>query len=301
MRELYEGLRQSYLTDFDVLLSGYAPSAEVVECVGTIARDLRYRSAVYPGKFFWILDPVMGDQGRLYVKEDIVPAYRNLIREADLILPNQFEAELLSGVNIGSLSGVANAIRTLHAVHGTPHVVVTSVTVGQDGSTGKEEKSEDGKVGTLMVVGSSKRKDGSARLFKIDAPMLDCYFSGTGDMFAALMVARLRESSAQMTLLERGSWMPEDDVEPVDLPLAKATEKVLSSMQMILEKTMLGRNQEMKQGFGLGGVVDGEEGANGEEKRRFLAQTKAAEVKVIRNARHLREPDDRFKATAMEV
>lgn len=40
-----------------------------------------------------VLDPVMGDQGRLYVSEDVVPVYRNLLRDADLILPNQFEAE----------------------------------------------------------------------------------------------------------------------------------------------------------------------------------------------------------------
>ncbi len=39
------------------------------------------------------MDPVMGDQGRLYVKEDVVPAYKNLLRDADLLLPNQFEAE----------------------------------------------------------------------------------------------------------------------------------------------------------------------------------------------------------------
>ena len=40
-----------------------------------------------------VLDPVMGDQGRLYVNEDVVPVYKSLLRDADLILPNQFEAE----------------------------------------------------------------------------------------------------------------------------------------------------------------------------------------------------------------
>ena len=40
-----------------------------------------------------VLDPVMGDQGKLYVNEDVVPVYRNVLRDADLILPNQFEAE----------------------------------------------------------------------------------------------------------------------------------------------------------------------------------------------------------------
>ena len=35
----------------------------------------------------------MGDNGRIYVDEDTVPAYKSLLRDADLILPNQFEAE----------------------------------------------------------------------------------------------------------------------------------------------------------------------------------------------------------------
>ena len=35
----------------------------------------------------------MGDNGQLYVSEDVVPAYKNLVRDADLIVPNQFEAE----------------------------------------------------------------------------------------------------------------------------------------------------------------------------------------------------------------
>jgi pyridoxine kinase len=35
----------------------------------------------------------MGDNGKLYVAEDAVPAYKSLIKDADLILPNQFEAE----------------------------------------------------------------------------------------------------------------------------------------------------------------------------------------------------------------
>ena len=40
-----------------------------------------------------VLDPVMGDQGRLYVDPDVVPVYKTLLRDADLMLPNQFEAE----------------------------------------------------------------------------------------------------------------------------------------------------------------------------------------------------------------
>ena len=42
---------------------------------------------------FLVLDPVMGDEGRMYVNQDVVPAYKTLLQDADLILPNQFEAE----------------------------------------------------------------------------------------------------------------------------------------------------------------------------------------------------------------
>lgn len=40
-----------------------------------------------------VLDPVMGDDGRIYVSEEVVPMYKKMLRDADLILPNQFEAE----------------------------------------------------------------------------------------------------------------------------------------------------------------------------------------------------------------
>lgn len=91
--DLFEGLKQSHLDDFDMMLSGYVPGAEALEAVGQIARKLKNAATLSPGSFFWVLDPVMGDNGRLYVAETIVPVYKQLIREADLILPNQYEAE----------------------------------------------------------------------------------------------------------------------------------------------------------------------------------------------------------------
>jgi len=91
--DLYDGLKASYLDEFDMMLSGYLPGAPAVEAVGTIARDLKYKHTMNPGSFFWVLDPVMGDNGKLYVGQDVVPAYKHMIKDADLILPNQFEAE----------------------------------------------------------------------------------------------------------------------------------------------------------------------------------------------------------------
>ena len=51
--QLYAGLKQNYLTDFDVMLTGYAPNAEAVEAIGAIARDLKLQSSTKAGSFFW--------------------------------------------------------------------------------------------------------------------------------------------------------------------------------------------------------------------------------------------------------
>ena len=76
-----------------MMLSGYIPGAEAVAAVGKIAKELKEKYQSSPGRFFWVLDPVMGDNGRLYVADEVVPAYKALVLYADLILPNQFEAE----------------------------------------------------------------------------------------------------------------------------------------------------------------------------------------------------------------
>ncbi|KAJ5224230.1 uncharacterized protein N7469_007733 [Penicillium citrinum] len=277
--DLYQGLCQSNLTDFDVMLSGYAPSAAAVEAVGAIGMDLKKKKAEKPGSFFWVLDPVMGDQGRLYVNDDVVPAYKEIIKQADLILPNQFEAEVLSGIKITSLATLAQAITAIHRIYSVPHVIITSVQLSKLSQSGGTPTPPEN---FLTVIGSTTKCDGSPRLFRIDVPALDCFFSGTGDMFAALTVARLREavSAAGDNLQSTASWVSPDSISATDLPLARATVKVLSSMHSVLERTMEARNAELAKA----------------QKQEYLRQTKAAEVRLVRNARFLRDPIVQFQA-----
>ncbi|KAL8763100.1 MAG: hypothetical protein Q9184_000993 [Pyrenodesmia sp. 2 TL-2023] len=280
--ELYAGLKQSYLIDFDVILTGYAPSAKVVDAMGVIGRDLKLKASVKPGSFFWVLDPVMGDDGRLYVNEDVIPAYKGLLRDADLILPNKFEAELLSDVKINTMPELIAAIIKLHRDHRIPHIVVTSVQL-------------DSSSPNISVVGSSSRTDDSPRLFKVDVPAIDCFFSGTGDMFAALTVVRLRQAVFEKGLFGNRSWRSPDEVDALDLPLAKATEKVLSSMHTILGKTKLARDAELENMGGPQGALEKDS-----EKRLHLRKVKAAEVRLVRNLQDLIEPTVNFRAQALD-
>ncbi|KAK5134378.1 hypothetical protein LTR08_006558 [Meristemomyces frigidus] len=306
--ELWEGLKNARLDTFDMMLSGYCPSAPVVQQVGKIARELKSRSDARPGSFFWVLDPVMGDNGRLYVAEDTVPVYKSLLDDADLILPNQFEAELLSGVKIHDLATMKQAIARLHEAHKTPHVLITSIRLPPTAASTPTTTDEDlSTSATLSVIGSTATSDFKPRLFRVTVPAIPIFFSGTGDMFASLMVARLREAAQEADLLNTASWRSPDSVAGPDLPLAKAAEKVLASMQAVLKDTAnhydaaakriqeeLGNGQH-----GGAGVKTGEE----TEAIRHLNLTRAAEVRVVRNSQALREPPDvgAFEAQAVEV
>lgn len=192
---------------------------------------------------------------------------------------------LLSETKITSLTGLVEAITILHQKYRAPHIIVTSVSF--------EESSP-----TISVVGSSIRTDSTPRLFKIDVPAIDCFFSGTGDMFAALTVVRLREAICAAKLGGSRSWISPDDVKATDLPLAKATEKVLASMHAVLEKTKTARDEELESMSGPLGTLSREKDS---EKRLHLRRTKAAEVRVVRNVADLKEPNVVFRAGALNV
>lgn len=112
-------------------------------------------------------------------------------------------------------------------------------------------------------------------------------------MFAALMVARLSEAvSAVEGLRTTKSWVSPDSVPATELPLAKATVKVLSSMHSVLERTLETRDAELAVAVP---AQEGEATAEELEKRAYLRKTKAAEVRLVRNTHFLRDPKIQFE------
>jgi hypothetical protein len=68
------------------LLTGYIGTVSFLE---SVLRVLDAARAEQPDTFY-LCDPVMGDNGRLYVPEELIPIYRDsVIGRADLITPNQ--------------------------------------------------------------------------------------------------------------------------------------------------------------------------------------------------------------------
>lgn len=115
-------------------------------------------------------------------------------------------------------------------------------------------------------------------------------------MFAALMVVRMREAvvsaaGEEQGLGDRAAWLSDDSVDALDLPLAKAAEKVLASMHEVLGATCESMKAEVKR-------VETEIGTE-DEKRLHLAKSKAAELRLVRHLGSLRDPKVQFKAQKM--
>jgi len=173
------------------------------------------------------------------------------------------------------------AITTLHEQYRVPHILITSIALPTPGAEA-----------SLSVVGSTFKSDATPRIFGVQIPAIDCFFSGTGDMFAALMLVRFREAVHNVEgLMSKSSWVSDDNVAAIDLPLARATEKALASMNEILTKTKERRDQELQ-------VFNNRVKGRGEdsEKRLKLAGSKAAEVRLVRNLQFLRHPEVKFRA-----
>lgn len=189
LESLMEGMRtHGLLRLFSHVLTGYIGSKTFLRTVVAAVRELR---ALTPS-LMYVCDPVLGDDGKCYVPEELVDVYREeVVPLATLLTPNQFELELLTRQSVTDVASAFAAIDILHA-SGTETVVVTSSTLpaGQDA--------------TMLLIASTPwsrvedRRDlwaadefgvGPHARFGITIPKIPSKFTGTGDLTAALLLA----------------------------------------------------------------------------------------------------------------
>lgn len=180
-----------------------------------------------------------------------------------------------------SVESLSHAIEEIHRVYKVPHIIITSVTFG-----GGDKR--------MKCAGSTKTSTGASRKFIIDVPIIDGFFVGTGDLFAALTLARFRDEASKAGLLETVSWLSPDEVGPLDLPLAKTAEKVLGSMGLVLLKTKEARDGKL--GLLRGLVADEEL----DERARHIRVMKASELRLVQSQKELLDPEVNFRVTKLE-
>jgi pyridoxine kinase len=189
----------------DALLTGYVGDAALADVVLDTARRVR---AANP-KAIWCCDPVLGDVDTgIYVKAGIDTFFKErALPAADLITPNHFELEHLTGARVETLGEALVATRQL--LNGPRLALVTSL------------RRSDGPADRIEMLAVTKEA-----AWRITTPLIGFPIApnGTGDAIAALFTAH---------------WLQSGDIA---LSLGKAA----SSIYAVLEQTAAMGERELQ-------------------------------------------------------
>lgn len=159
------------------VLSGYAGAAETVNATVAVVQKAR---EVTKNQVIWVLDPVLGDEvPGMYVPHGVREAHLAAVPQADVVVPNQFEFDVLTTTRLSGTSSLVKHCRFLQETRGWPNIVVTSARVGQPG-----------KICVIIV-----ETNGSSWLWSCEC-VATHNRAGSGDAFAAAMTARLLQGDS---------------------------------------------------------------------------------------------------------
>lgn len=155
---------------FDAIYSGFLSSAEQIDSVLLASSRLMGDNSIL------LVDPVMGDNGKLYKSytSSLCEKMAKLAWQADIITPNMTEAAILLGENLDNLPKTECEVSKWAArlsKNGPAQVVITGL------------DTKDGFVGVACC------ENGSTEFFYHEK--IGAYFPGTGDLFATILLCSL--------------------------------------------------------------------------------------------------------------
>ena len=183
---LIDGLAaRGALARCDAVLSGYIGGVDIGEAVLDAVRRVK---AANPASVY-CCDPVIGDEGGVYVREGISALLRDrALNLADIVTPNRFEVEQLTGHACATLDDAKAAITDLQAM-GPRVVLISGLRLSDTPSDAIDLLA--GEAGTFH---------------RLRTPLLHRAFNGAGDTLAALFLFhRLCTGDTSIALAEAGS------------------------------------------------------------------------------------------------
>lgn len=157
---------------FDSIYTGYLGSFRQLSLVSRITDEFSHKSTLV------MVDPVMGDHGRLYANftESFAAGFRELCKKADIITPNLTEAALLTGEPYKdsgySKSYIEDIMKRLSET-GPEKIVLTGVSFSEN---------------SLGCAAYDRSKNETTFIFDESIPGI---YHGTGDVFASVLLASL--------------------------------------------------------------------------------------------------------------
>lgn len=192
-------------TSFDAIYSGFLGSSQQIGVLRRLIQRFRRKETLV------LIDPVMGDHGRVYrtYTPEMCEQMIQLAAEADLITPNLTEAALLLGEPFdhipASQAGIEEWLRRL-SLGGKRSVVITGVSLAPK----------------ALGAGCLDARSGKIRFAM--AHQEPGQFFGTGDLFAAVLLGSLL----------RGETLSESTARAVDF-IQKSVARTLAAGTPMLE------------------------------------------------------------------
>jgi pyridoxine kinase len=186
IEDLVEGIAErGVLERCNGVLSGYMGSADIGNAILSAVARVR---ALNP-EALYCCDPVIGDVGRgVFVRPGIPEFMREqAVPAADIITPNQFELDYLSGLASQTLADVKQAVSIVQGM-GPKVMLVTSV-----------ETKETPADCVDLVAGEG------GRFWRVRTPKLSLSVNGAGDAIAALFFVHYARSRLAPTALAEAS------------------------------------------------------------------------------------------------
>ncbi|VDL59793.1 unnamed protein product [Hymenolepis diminuta] len=219
---IFKSLKQNGSANYDALLTGYVGDPNFLLKLAEIARDIK---STNPHSSFLDCDPVIGDNGKIYVPEELIPIYKEkILTVADVLMPNQFEAELLTGCKITDEHSALNCIDTLHSTYRIPTIIFTSTEVPFVDEQGNPLLATYISHQPKLVEERKCRQfDGDCALkaqrVRALFPKLNATFFGTGDLFSSLTLIYFEKQNGRFDM-------------------AKVLYKIQCTIQAILRRTL---------------------------------------------------------------
>ena len=184
--ECVEGIfERGVLPGCGAVLSGYMGSPDTGAAILRAAARVK---AANP-KALYCCDPVIGDIGRgIFVRSGVPEFFRAAaVPMADIITPNHFELDYLSGVEGRSMADISRALAIVHK-RGPKIILVTSL---QSAET----------PGDAVDIAVSQ----AGTVWRVRTPRLDISVNGAGDTIAALFLVHFMTTGSAADALSKAA------------------------------------------------------------------------------------------------
>lgn len=235
--KIYGGLKKQSLS-YDAIIIGYIGTKENLDVafnnvLGDVSSD--------ENRPFIIIDPIMGDNGKIYVAPGVVDGYKSFLASnrvlIDVLTPNQFEFETLAGTKVNSWDDLKVALDKFCTMYPKiRNLVITSVQLGD---------------GCMYCVGNS---NGNIFYYKVNE--VNAIFSGSGDLFLGILMDEFLKSNHSLQYALGKTLLTVENVLRLTYELSKDDPDIskremngkmyIPDLRMIESKHLLVRNDDQE-------------------------------------------------------